>query len=345
MKRIVALCLSLAMALSLGACSSNNPSPNASAPGSNGSSQASPAETIEFSYCYQNTNGFYYTALDLFAETLEEISDGRFVGTRYTPGTMGNESELCDAVAIGDITFTLPSDTVMLLALGLPDWESIPGLVSSREEAQAEVLSADGWFAQLLAKTLAENGVVRLAGFDKGFRMIAHQGALDTPESLRGLKLRTGSAWATVTMYGGLGCLPTVVDSSEVLTAYQQGTVNAIDNTMTALASQGFIDLCDSVLAINRIYSCASLMCNGDWYNSLSADDQALVEQAAQVAYEYGLEEAQKEYDKYVNDPRWTIYELSAEQEAVVDEVVAEMWTEADEMYPEVMAALREHKK
>jgi len=335
MKKLTALLLCVVMVLALTACGSSAPAPsNDAKPASDtntGTDAAAPAsgETYTYSYCVHTASGFMDEAMDLFAQRLNELSDGRFVGTSYTPGTMGTEAELVDAVLMGDMTFSTPADTLTFQANGLYDWGSLPGLVTSPEEAEKYLLSPDGHMGQLMSQQFAEKGVIRLAGLDNGFRMIASTKPVETLKDIQGLKTRVANVPLMMGLYSGAGIQSTVIDSSETMTALQQGTVDAVENSFVNLANQGYIDLCDKVLAINFIYSSRSIICNGDWFNALSADDQALVRQAAQEAADWANEQFAAQYQELLSDSRWTIYELDDEQYAAFQASADKLWESA----------------
>lgn len=340
MKKTIAILITISMIFALAGCGGSAPS--SSTPSS---VETGTEETINYSYCVHTATGVADEAMDLFAQTLSELSDGRFVATSYAPGTMGKEAELVDAVLIGDLTFSTPADTLIFQALGLDDWQSLPGLVTNYDEVNEYILNEDGYMSQIMNKQFSENGIVRLGGQDNGFRMIASEGPLNTPDALRGLKMRTASVWAMVTFYEGAGAIPTAVDSSEVLTALEQGTVDAVENSLFNLANQGFIDKLDNVLAVNYIYSARSILCNGEWFNALSIEDQELVRQAAKVACDFANIENSKQYDELVNDSRWTVSEPTQEQIEVFDDSAKKMWDEVSNTYdPEVMEVLMSHR-
>lgn len=332
MKKLITLLLCLAMTLAIAAC--GNAAPAADTTGNaGGSTKEEPAvssgEKIQYSYCVHTASGFMDEAMELFAERLSELSDGRFVATSYTPGTMGNEAELVDAVLMGDMTFSTPADTLTFQATGLYDWGSLPGLVTSAEEANKYLLSQNGHMSQMINEQFAEKGIVRLAGLDNGFRCIASTKPVETLKDIQGLKTRVANVPLMMGLYSGAGIQSTVIDSSETMTALQQGTVDAVENSFVNLANQGYIDLCDKVLAINFIYSSRSIVCNADWFNALSAEDQELVRQAAQEAADYANGEFSKQYEELLNDSRWTVYDLSDEQYAAFQASADKLWDSA----------------
>lgn len=331
MKKIAALLLSLAMVFTLAACGGNDTA--AEVPASDASGGEASAQSIAYNYCVHTATGYNDEAMALFDSTLSELSGGRFVGTTYTAGTMGTEAELVDAVLMGDMTLSTPADTLVLQAIGIDDWVSLPGLVTSNEEAQKYLLDPEGFMSKLLDEQYAEKGLIRLAGMDNGFRRIATTKPVDTVADLQGLKTRVASVWAMMELYNGAGIQSTVVDSSETMTALEQGTVDAVENSFVNLANQGYIDRCDRVLAVDFIYSSRSIICNADWFNSLSAEDQALVREAAQAAADYANEAFAAEEQALVDDPRWTVYELTDEQRQLFTESSDKLWEAARESY------------
>lgn len=351
MKKLISLLLAAMMTLSLCACGGGAPADTpAKEPASSGTSSGEPSgassgDSVTFTYCVHSSTGCYAEAMDKFAEKLSELSGGRIVGSGYTAGTMGTEAELTDAVIMGDLTMSTPADTLTLQAFNLDDWESLPGLVASQEEANKYLLSRDGYMSQILDRQFADKGVVRLGGMDNGFRMIASKNKLETADDLKGLKMRTASVWAMVNLYEGVGAIPTVVDSSEVVTALEQGTVDAMENGFANLANQGFADLLDWVLAVNYIYSARSVICNLDWFNALSAEDQDLVYQAADYACDWANDTNAETVKALENDPRWTVYDLSDDQRAAFQSVADSMWEEVSGTYDqEVMSELLAHR-
>lgn len=302
----------------------------------------------QYSYCVHDASGYNDEAMDMFAKLLEERSGGKFVATSYTPGTMGNETELLDNVIMGDLTFSTPADTLTFQALGLYDWGSLPGLVTSIDEAQKWLLSQDGHMSQMMNEEFYADGigVVRLAGLDNGFRVIASKKPVETLKDIQGLKTRVANVPLMKGLYDGAGVQSTIVDSSEVMTALQQGTVDAVENSFFNLATRGFIDMCPYVLAINFIYSSRSIVCNAEWFDSLSAEDQELVRQCAQEAADWANEQTLAEYQQYVEDPRWTVYDLNEEQYEVFQASAEKLWEGASkDCDPAILEALNAGKE
>ena len=159
----------------------------------------------DYSYCVHDASTYCDEAMEMFAKLLNERSDGRFNATSYTPGTMGNETELLESVLMGDMTFSTPADTLIFQSLNLYDWASLPGLVTSVEEAQKYILSPDGFMGQMMNEEFYFDGagVVRLAGMDNGFRVIASKKPVETLKDIQGLKTRVANVPLMKGLYDG----------------------------------------------------------------------------------------------------------------------------------------------
>ena len=73
----------------------------------------------DYSYCVHDASTYCDEAMEMFSQLLNERSGGRFNATSYTPGTMGNETELLESVLMGDMTFSTPADTLIFQSLNL----------------------------------------------------------------------------------------------------------------------------------------------------------------------------------------------------------------------------------
>ncbi len=286
---------------------------------------AAEGEKITYSYCVHTATGWMDEAMDMFNERLQELSGGRIVGKGYSAGTMGTEQELIDAVMLGDMTMSTPVDQFTLPAMGLDDWTSLPGIATSSEEVQERFTKPDAPLGELLDEQFQAHGLVRLGGLDNGFRMFATNKDVDSLAAIKGMKVRVSSIEAYVDLYTNAGMQPTIIDSSEAMSALQQGTIDAVDNSLVNLANQGYIDMCNKVLAVNVFAASRSIICNKDWYDALSAEDQALVDQAAQEAAEWCNAQFYEQIDGLYEDERWTIYELNDEQKAVFADAAAKV--------------------
>ena len=186
---------------------------------------------MEVTYSTKSAGSVQDQAMDLFAQKLEELSDGRIVGKKYIAGTVGGEEEMAEAVALGDLGATFAADQLIgNCANGALGFLAMPGLVTSYEEAEEAIYSEDGWLSKIISNIMEEKiGLKRLAAGDNDFRVLGVNKELKTAEDAKGVKVRCGNAWANLQFYERAGFMPVVIASSETMSALEQGTVDGAE--------------------------------------------------------------------------------------------------------------------
>lgn len=308
--------LATAMIFTLSACGGQaSTSASSSAPTGPAAGGESTAP-IEITWSVHTSTGALEATMQRFIQNLKDaVGEDRVVETHYAAGTMGSEAELAQAVMMGDLTMTMPSVNQSLPNAGYPDWSAIPGIVTNMDDAHKYILDIDSPLYSHLNEQLESAGALILGqGMDNGFRCIATSKPCETAKDLQHLKTRVANAWGAIALYDGVGLQSTIIDSSEVMSALQQGTIDAVENGLVNLVNQGYADLLDQVLLINFNYNWRNLICNKDWFNALSEADQKAVMAAATEATEWANKDMADQYNSALNDPRWKVVNLSDEQ-------------------------------
>ena len=293
----------------------------------------------EVTYSTKSAGSVQDQAMDLFAQKLEELSGGRIVGKKYIAGTIGSEEEMAEAVAMGDLGATFAADTMIgNCANGVLGFLALPGLVKSYDDAEAAIYSEDGWLSQIISQIMEEKiGLKRLAGGDNDFRVLGVNKEIKTKADIQGVKVRCGNAWANLEFYGRAGFMPVVVASSETMSALEQGTVDGAENGLVNLRDGGYATALKYILPVNYMYSPASIIVNLDWFDSLSAEDQAIVTEAAKIAARFeidaNIKASEDLMEEMTGNGTWTKLEMNDELVSAFDAAVESMWKDAPEKY------------
>lgn len=310
------------------------------------------AADYEITYSTKSAGSTQDQAMDLFAQKLEELSGGRIVGKKYIAGTIGGEEELAEAVALGDLGATFAADVLIgNCAGGCLGWESLPGLVTSYDEVKANIFDKEGWISKIIDNLMETKcGLKRLAGGDNCFRVLGVNKEIVKASDLNGVKIRAGNSWENLQLYERAGAMPVVIASSETLSALEQGTVDGAENGILNLASSGIQDAISYVLEVNMMYSPASIVVNLDWFNGLSAEDQAIVTEAAQDAAVFEIQATADAIaalkEKQTASGQWTMLEMNDDLTKTFSDAAASMWVDATEKYgAEIMDQLNANKK
>ena len=201
------------------------------------------------------------TALDVTAqgETAGQLFQSVNLGTR----------QICYA-ASGYLT-AYASDLAAL---------DLPFTVKNREAALAALDRSAG---QWLSDQLGQNSSFKVLGFwDNGFRHISNSvRPLRTPTDMQGLKIRTLDSAIYRESLNALGFTAVTTDVSELKRVLKSGEVQAQENPLTNYDNFKIYENHPYVSLTGHFFGVLLLVCNRQWFDSLSAKQQHAVDAAA----------------------------------------------------------------
>ena len=201
------------------------------------------------------------TALDVTAqgETAGQLFQSVNLGTR----------QICYA-ASGYLT-AYASDLAAL---------DLPFTVKNREAALAALDHSAG---QWLSDQLGQNSSFKVLGFwDNGFRHISNSvRSLRSPTDMQGLKIRTLDSAIYRESLNALGFTAVTTDVSELKQVLKSGEVQAQENPLTNYNNFKIYENHPYVSLTGHFFGVLLLVCNRQWFDSLSAKQQHVVEAAA----------------------------------------------------------------
>lgn len=224
----------------------------------------------------------YGVAVDKFAEEVQKRTNGRYKIQNFYASALGNEREAVEAVQLGTLDLVLTSTGPIpnfVPELAILD---IPFLFRDYAHARGTL---DGPVGQELLKSFEPKGLKALAWAENGFRhMTNSKQAVNSPEDLKGLKMRTMENPTHIQAYKGFGIIPTPMAISEVFTALQQGTVDGQENPLTVIQAWKFDQVQKHLSLTGHVYSPAVILMNkGHWDGLTDADKQAFLEAAKEA--------------------------------------------------------------
>ena len=228
-------------------------------------------------------NSQYGVAIDTFAREVEKRTNGRYKIQTFYAASLGAERESVEAVQLGtqELTFSstgpIPNFVPEVRILDVP--------FLFRDYAHARRV-LDGPIGQDLLKKFESKGIKALAWGENGFRHITtSKRAINTPEDLKGLKIRTMENPVHIQAYKALGMNPTPMAFSELFTALQQGTVDGQENPLSVITASNFDQVQKHLSLTGHVYSPAVFLMNKAIFDKLSeADKQAFLEAAKEGA-------------------------------------------------------------
>ena len=114
----------------------------------------------------------------------------------------------------------------------------------------------------------------------------------------KGQKIRTMENPYHIAFWQSIDANPTPMTFSEVYIGLQQGTIDAQENPYEVVVSGKIYEQQDYIVQTNHLPHLLSLIVNDEFYQSLSSEDQKIVDKAAENARNYARQQA----DERVND-------------------------------------------
>ena len=227
-------------------------------------------------------NSHQGVAIDTLAREVEKRANGRIKIQGFYSGSLGGERESIEAVQLGtqELTFTSTGPVPNFVpAARILD---IPFLFRDKAHARAVL---DGPIGQEMLKEFESKGFKALAWGENGVRhMTNSKRSVNSPEDLKGLKMRTMENPVHVAAYKGFGIVTTPMAFPEVFTALQQGTVDGQENPLSVIMAAKFDQVQKHLSLTGHVYSPAIFLMNKASFDKLSAADKQVFLDAAAEA-------------------------------------------------------------
>ncbi len=224
-------------------------------------------------------NSHQGVGIDVFAQEVEKRTAGRYKVQTFYDGSLGGERESIEAVQLGTLDLTLTSSGPIPNFVPEAKILDVPFLFRDKPHARAVL---DGPIGQQMLTKFDAKGFTALAWAENGFRhMTNNKRAVNTPDDLKGLKMRTMENPVHIAAYKGLGIITTPMAFPEVFTALQQGTVDGQENPLSVIMASKFDQVQKHLSLTGHVYSPCIFLMNKGLFDKLSAADKTAFVEAA----------------------------------------------------------------
>ncbi|MDR0570996.1 MAG: DctP family TRAP transporter solute-binding subunit [Clostridiales Family XIII bacterium] len=322
MKKILNVLLAIALVTALSACGSAKPTQSAT-------SGAEAPIVITIAHVEPEGRSLHQGSV-LFKEYVEEKSQGRIQVNILPNGQFGGDREAVEGVILGSIqmaaavssVLTSYSDDFMILDL--------PFMFNSRE---ANYRALDGELGAALNDVLPNYGLVGLGFNDNGLRQITNNvRPVNTPEDLKGVKMRVMESPVFVRMFNLLGANPTPMSFTEVYTALQQGTVDGQENGVGLVYESKFQEVQKYLSLTGHVFSVNAVVINKDFYEALPEDLRNIIAEGVKSGLVDGQREIEGSNDdqfiEKLKDAGMTVNEVSPENLAAFRAAMGPLYEE-----------------
>ena len=226
-----------------------------------------------------------------FGELMEQATGGKVKVDVYAADqlTGGNQSEGIQALMNGDpVQISMHSNLIYSAFDPRFNVVSLPYLFDSVETADAVL---DGPAGDKLVELLESYGLHCMGMAENGFRQLTNsEHPVRSVEDLKNLKLRVAGSNLLMKCYELWGADATNMNWSETYTALQQGTVDGQENPLPAIDAASVQEVQKYVSLWNANYDCLFFCINQKLYDSLTPEQQAVVDEAGRKAVAYERE-------------------------------------------------------
>lgn len=230
------------------------------------------------------------------AELVEERTDGKVVIKIFPSSQLGKAQKLVEGLVLGTLDFAMTTTAVLgqfepkLLVFGFP--------YMMRDRAHA--YKALDTIGIELGKNLELKGIKVLGFFENGIRhMINNKRKINSPDDMKGLKMRVMSTPVYIELMKSLGADPTPMAFGEVYSACQQGTIDGLECPAVHFWQKRFFEVNKYITLTGHTYESEPLMISMKTWNKLPEEYQKILLEATAEALEYSRKIAVEQESDY----------------------------------------------
>ncbi|RYG73185.1 DctP family TRAP transporter solute-binding subunit [Lentibacillus lipolyticus] len=266
----------------------------------NNGDDGSDKKTLRITYLVSEEQSTHLAAED-FKEKIENESDGQLEVELYPNGSLyDSDREAIEAVQLGNIEMTIPAVAALSSFNKKMMVFDLPFLFDDYEDVYSVL---DGELGQELLSDLEEKDLKGLVFAANGFRhMTNNEGPVESPDDLKGLKLRTMESEVQTDSFKAFGANASPFAFGELYTALQQGTYDAMEQPISLIYTNKFYEVQKYLTLSKHFYAPTALIMNNDFYNNLSDDLQDLVMEASKEYRSEQRELAENQDKKWLEE-------------------------------------------
>lgn len=223
-----------------------------------------------------------------FKEYIEENSDNTVQIYRF--GELGESDDIMEQTQAGILQFVNQSPGFTGALIPEAQIFFIPYLLPTDEETVLRFFDESVAINEMFPELYAEQGLELLKMYPEGEMVITVDEPIRTPEDLRGKNIRTMTNPLLSETYRAFGATPTPLPWGEVYGGLQTGIIQGQENPIFWIESGGLYEVSPHLVFTGHGWFTTAMMANQDFFDGLSEEEQQLVRDAAEAAYEHTME-------------------------------------------------------
>jgi tripartite ATP-independent transporter DctP family solute receptor len=222
----------------------------------------------------------------VFKALVETATNGEIMVELFPNGQLGKDNEVIQQVRDGIVESSISSSGGVAQHYPLIGVFDLPFLFPNIDVAE-EVIDIDSEFGKALAADIHDKTGLKVLGLlDSGgfFAFTNSKKPIRSVADMEGLRIRTMTLPTHEAIIASLGGQPTALPWAEVYTALQTGVADGQMNPIPIIAFAKFDEVQEYLSITNHIITPYVWFINQDFYDSLTPEQQQIVDWAARVA-------------------------------------------------------------
>lgn len=247
----------------------------------------------------QDTLPSYAAVIDVIADI--EAADSNVAFEYYGARQLGDDDAILQQVMSGTLQMGGLGASTLSTYTNLMDAFTIPFLISDYDIEREAMKSEE---AQAIFDKIEEDlGVKVLASYDSGMRHLANNTRpITSVDDMKGLKMRVVPTDSLIDSFTAMGANPSTMNYGEIYTGLQNKIIDGEEINITSIYSEKHYEVLKYFTEIGLYPFETVIVCNADWFNSLSPEVQQELEEGFAKGYDYV-------FDKYLKDAEAKGYE------------------------------------
>ena len=214
-------------------------------------------------------------AFENFAERVAERSNGSMKVEVYPASQLGSEREMIEMTMAGSMEIFYSGSQTLGLFCDAVNFQGLPFFFTGDKPAARDFFEIYG---DEIAQVFDDELGIHIVWTDNSaYGQASATKKIVMPEDLEGVKIRTLETEMMIKTYEVLGALASPVNTSEVYTALQNGTIDAATSNTILLDMFNWKEVTDYYLNSQMFVDMGVTFYTNAWFDSLTAEQQTIL--------------------------------------------------------------------
>ncbi|MGL4563639.1 MAG: TRAP transporter substrate-binding protein [Brevinema sp.] len=281
-----------------------------------GQKDSSGTKTQILKLAHNHSNGYPVDiAYKKFAELVNQKSSGRYTIEVYPDAQLGNSVQVVELAQSGVVQFAHINSAALESFDEIYAVFNLPYIFKDYEHFRKVM---DSQYVRDVFATTIPKGFMPFIYLEGGARSFYTKNkAINSPQDLKGLKIRVQESPTSIEMIKLLGGTPVVLSFGEVYTSLQQGVIDGAENNAPSLVQTGHAEVAKQFSLNEHLRLADFLVVSSLFWNQLSEEDKTLFSNAAQETIEFFADvwkkSEQEAFDRAEKEFKVTITKVDTE--------------------------------